>query len=780
MRYSLLLLSLIFFNTLLAQESKRLDSLLLVLKTEKSDTARISILQRIGLEYKKTDIKKALEYTQQSRVLSIKAKDVNKLGTAYLNIGDIYHLHDSLNLALDFTNKAAGIFSKINNNKKLAYAYNNLGMIYEDMYDKPKAIDYYLKSLNLKEQEKDTVTIGTSLSNIGVFYAREGNQTKAEEYFNKALKFYIIVNDSIGLAKGYNNLGILFKNKGNYNKALEYHYKSLEVKEKTGNQMAIPFSLENIGGIYNEMKIYDKALEFFAKALDLYSKNNTRGGTATVYNRIGLVNYELKKYDSAEYFFNKALIINNEINNKRNLANVYNNLGLVAKDKGDANKALVHFTNSLNIDKELNNQTGISMSLINIGLAYGGKNDFSNAELSLKQAIELSKKINYKFALKEAHKYFTDIYSIQGKYSLALEQHKLYLTIKDSMLSEDNLKILNELEVKYESEKKEKEILKLNHQKELSDVEMQLQKDKEQKRLLLFILGFSAVLIISGVLLFAFLQKKKSNVLLTKQKNEIETQKHIVDEKNKEILDSITYAKRIQTAILPPKRLVKEYLPNSFILYKPKDIVAGDFYWMESKGDLILFAAADCTGHGVPGAMVSVICNNGLNRSVKEFGLLESGKILDATRDIVIKEFEKSDEEVKDGMDISLCVLNTKINKLQWSGANNPLWIVRNGELLEYKADKQPIGKYAEPKPFTTNEIELHKGDTLYIFTDGYADQFGGEKGKKYKSAKMKEMILSIQNQEMEKQREMIDASFESWKGELEQVDDVCVIGVRV
>lgn len=272
-----------------------------------------------------------------------------------------------------------------------------------------------------------------------------------------------------------------------------------------------------------------------------------------------------------------------------------------------------------------------------------------------------------------------------------------------------------------------------------------------------------------------------------KQRDEVRKQKKIVEEAHKEITDSIQYAKRIQSAILPPQKLVKEYLPESFILYKPKDVVAGDFYWMEtfakataSEGTNkrgVLFAAADCTGHGVPGAMVSVVCNNGLNRSVREHGLTDPGKILDKTREIVIQEFEKSEEEVKDGMDISLCALNG--NSLQWAGANNPIWIVRNGEILETKPDKQPIGKMEDPKPFTTHTITLEKGDSVYIFTDGFQDQFGGEKGKKFKPANFKKLLLSIQAEPMEKQREIIDATFEEWRGNLEHVDDVCLIGVK-
>jgi serine phosphatase RsbU (regulator of sigma subunit) len=206
--------------------------------------------------------------------------------------------------------------------------------------------------------------------------------------------------------------------------------------------------------------------------------------------------------------------------------------------------------------------------------------------------------------------------------------------------------------------------------------------------------------------------------------------------------------------------------------------VAGDFYWVEHKENKVLFAAADCTGHGVPGALVSVVCNNGLNRSVREYGLTDPGEILDKTRELVIQEFEKSEEEVKDGMDIALGSIEG--NVLQYAGANNPLWIIRGGEVLETKADKQPIGKFELHKAFTTHTVELQKGDAIYFFSDGYVDQFGGVKGKKFKSKAFKELLLSIQDKSMEDQKLVLDEQFENWRGRLEQIDDVCVIGVKV
>jgi serine phosphatase RsbU (regulator of sigma subunit) len=240
----------------------------------------------------------------------------------------------------------------------------------------------------------------------------------------------------------------------------------------------------------------------------------------------------------------------------------------------------------------------------------------------------------------------------------------------------------------------------------------------------------------------------------------------------------MTYALRLQTAILPPVSVFQTALPNSFVFYKPKDIVSGDFYWMEQVVGKVLFAAADCTGHGIPGAMVSVVCNHALNRSVREYELTDPGQILDKTRELVIGEFAESDYKVKDGMDIALCSLEG--NQLKYAGAHNPLLIIRNGEIIETKANKQPIGKFINQQPFTTHQFELQKDDTIYIFSDGYVDQFGGEKGKKLKVKAFRILLLSIQEKAMDKQKLSMHEFFESWKGDNEQVDDVCVIGVRV
>ena len=263
---------------------------------------------------------------------------------------------------------------------------------------------------------------------------------------------------------------------------------------------------------------------------------------------------------------------------------------------------------------------------------------------------------------------------------------------------------------------------------------------------------------------------------------EIQLQKDSLEEKNREIVDSINYAKRLQDAILPTMVKVRQSLPDSFILFKPKDIVSGDFYWMANIKGQTLMAAVDCTGHGVPGAMVSVVGSNGLYRCVKEFGLKDPASIMEKLSEIVVKTFESEDHDVKDGMDMSLCAIDIENRKVTFAGAHNPLWIVKKNEeeVIEIKGNKQPIGKYDYATPFLNHEIQLEAGDTIYMFTDGYPDQFGGPRGKKFKYKTLKTLLLELKGANMETQRKTLDEKFEEWRGNMEQVDDVCIIGVRM
>jgi serine phosphatase RsbU (regulator of sigma subunit) len=262
----------------------------------------------------------------------------------------------------------------------------------------------------------------------------------------------------------------------------------------------------------------------------------------------------------------------------------------------------------------------------------------------------------------------------------------------------------------------------------------------------------------------------------------LDLQKKILEEKNKDITDSITYAKRIQKALMASDSLLTKNLPEYFVLYKPKDIVSGDFYWAEKIDNKFLIATCDCTGHGVPGAFMSLLGVSFLNEITKERNIIQPDLIFNHLRNDIIKALnpEGNEEEGKDGMDAVLCSFDFQKMELQFACANNPLWVFRNNECIEFKPDKFPIGMQGELKSFSLQKLQLQKGDVIYTFTDGFADQFGGEKGKKFKYKQLNEKLSAISILPLAEQKKELEKTFDAWKGNLEQVDDVLVIGIRI
>jgi len=513
-------------------------------------------------------------------------------------------------------------------------------------------------------------------------------------------------------------LTIYFKNIGQLDKAMENVEKAIKNIGDDKTYIQFLFITYYQGGeIQHLLKDYDTAIGYFNKGLELTGGED--GMDARLLNGIGTVYKDSNRLDLSLEYFQRSLKKVEKANNFLLESKNYADIGNYYFHKKDFEQSLLFQQKSLKIRQERNLNNALITNYIELAELYLNQNNTSEALNYATLALKLATEANVIIKLYNAHRILSSIYEATGNTLLALEHFKKYHQVNDEVHSQESARKIKQISMHHQVEtmQKEKEIFKLR------------------------------------------------NVEL----------KSVLDE----IGASVRYARRIQEAILPSARVVKEHLPNAFIIYKPKDIVAGDFYWIEGHNDLVLFAAADCTGHGVPGALVSVVCSNALNRALKEYDLTDPGLLLNKTRELVIDQFQKSDEEMSDGMDISLCVLNKKNNTLLWAGANNPLWIIRSGELLETRPDKQPIGKYFNSSSFTTNSIQLRKKDLIYIFTDGFADQFGGEHGKKFKTAEMKKLLLGMASKPMEEQKTLISQAFESWRGDLEQVDDVCFIGVE-
>lgn len=584
---------------------------------------------------------------------------------------------------------------------------------------------------------------------------------------------------------------IIYSDFGNFAQATKKALEAQVLADSVSDHKLLAKIYHDLGFIYNNKQLLPSALKYFKKSLEEAYLAKDTFSIANTSARIGGVFNDMKKGDSGFVYNSKSLYYFQKIGMKRGIGVAYNNLAGSTDLMGNYKKTLEYYNEALKIRTELGDEYAITILKFNLGTTYFEMNKYAEAKTYFLDVIERAKIENNNEMLMNSYKQLTVIARETKDASAYMKFAGAYIQLKDSVTAAENLKAISELQNKYESEKKEKDILLLKKENEKKD---ELNRAEKKNKLIVII---SAVFIVLLMAVFARIVWKRYKItskqknIIEKQKQQAEHQKLLIEEKQKEVMDSITYAKRLQDAILPSSSHWKKYVPDGFVLYKPKDIVAGDFYWLEvtkeidnngEENELLLLAAADCTGHGVPGAMVSVVCSNALNRAVKEFKLKDPALILNKVRELVIETFERSESEVKDGMDISLCVINKKENLLKWAGANNPLWIIKNNtnEIIEYVADKMPIGKYAEEKSFTTHIIHLDYGDKLYIFTDGFADQFGGPKGKKFKYKQFHDLVLSINSLDFVSQKTELNKSIEAWRGDLEQVDDICVIGIGV
>lgn len=597
-------------------------------------------------------------------------------------------------------------------------------------YSNPDSSFQLLKSIEheLIETKGDSVIIAKVKSGLLKYLALKTRYEEAINILKEILPFFErnkLYNDA---AYCYMIRSVISSKINDPENDIKYAKIALDYYKKSNNIEGQVRILTNLCNAYNKFQMLDSA----------YNTLNT------------LFKYELKMSDSDKYYF------------YQNFGNYYaltnKNISAIENYK----KALILAEKEEMLDSR-------ATILMLIGEAYLNLKEYTSAERYLNQSINLSRDNNLIFELNEAYDQLINMYEHKGDYKNAF----LYKKVNDSIRNEIfNLEKINKIN-EYESQLQLSEKEKLIAEKDLSLKKEQLHNIEAKSKIttLLFIV-ITCLLLIVFVFIIFFRAKKLNS--------EIKHQKAIVEEKNKEITSSITYAKRIQNAILPPDSAYHSVFPNNFIFYLPKDIVAGDFYWLEQEGKNILFAAADCTGHGVPGAMVSVVCNNALNRSVREFHLKKPSEILDKVSYLVEETFEKSVNEVRDGMDITLCNINIDNLQLEYSGANNSLYLIRDQKLIEYKADRQPVGKYFKKKPFTNHVVQLEKNDTIYLFTDGYADQFGGPKGKKFMYKPFKELLIELSSLSVVEQKNKLETTFYNWKGDHEQMDDICIIGIQI
>ena len=554
-------------------------------------------------------------------------------------------------------------------------------------------IDSLKTELQNTSQDSSKVLI---LIRLG-WISKYSSPSEAKQYSTEALKIAKRMNSEKLVGKIYNNLGVIKSIEGDYKKAIEYYLGALKIFSDLNQEINIASLNNNIGVLYYYEDNYTKAIEHYKNAYKIRVKTNDKNGLQISCANLGDSYRMLNKLDSAMKYLDYGLILNNNLDDKDTKAILLLNKGIVLSLLGKKEIALSHVEEAYRIDKSMNQIEGMIIDLINMALIHIDFKNYFKAEKYLKESEVYALKLGYKDHLAEVYKASIDLYGNQSKYKEAYEYEKLYISIHDSLVNENMVSAVADAEEKYNKVTHELEIENLKKSNVLHRLEIE---DIKHHRTMnyVFVVAVFVLMIMLFLIYKSNKQRKESNQILEIKNNEIEKQKTLVDVKNKDVMDSIRYAKKIQFSILPETKVFEKYFSDYFVFYKPKDIVSGDFYWAQEIDGKLFFAVVDCTGHGVPGAFMSIIAYDGLNKIVTENKNLHPGQILDRLHHHV-KEMQRAEEGgFKEGMDLSLCCYNPKNKILEFAGAYNSAILNLNGELIELDANRVSIASSTQNK----------------------------------------------------------------------------------
>lgn len=580
-----------------------------------------------------------------------------------------------------------------------------------------------------------------------------------------------------------NLMGSYFQVKGDYVKAIDYYQKSLNLGESKKINEAVLVALGNIGAIYITLGQNKKALEYQLRSLALASKVNNTNKLASIYNNLSLLYNNFTEYNKALDYGNKSLQIYTQMNDANGICSSYGNIGNAYMGLNNLELALINFKKNNELSRVAGNPYEECTSSMDIGEIYFKKKKYDLAIPYYLKAQKIGEEIEDYPSLRNVYRNMSEIYKKTNDLKRSLENYEKYVDVIEKLNESNSKDELHKKEIEFEFNKRSvRDSIKNAQANILKDEKIksnkaQIEKDKILK--IALTVGFILVFIFGIVIFNRFRIIRKQKEIIEAKNKQTEEQKAIIENKNKEITDSINYAKRIQYTLLAHADFLDTHLgkTNYFTLFQPKDIVSGDFYWACEQDNKFFLAVCDSTGHGVPGAFMSLLNIGFLSEAINEKSIFLPNEILNYARQRLINSISK--EEQKDGFDGVLVCIDKISNKITYASANNSPIIIRDGKITELPKDKMPVGKGERIDPFKLNEITIQKGDMLYLYTDGYADQFGGPKGKKYKYKQLNEQLLANSNSLLPDQSNALMQNFESWKGDLEQVDDVCLIGIR-
>ena len=778
----------------------------------------------------------AIKNLVEAKKIFQELKKNNLIASTYNSIGVIYYELGEYDKSLENYKKALQIAKELKLNATISAIYNNIALIYKIKGNYEEALKVNFEALKLAKKLKAPEKIANLYNNIGVIYKLLGDYNKAISYYKKAKKIYEKIGSKEGVADQYNNIGMVFYTQGRINDAIEKIIKAAKIYAKIEKPKSLIMSKTNLAKCYIRQEEYGKAEESLKEAVKYSLQSGQKKELALSYLELGRIYLDKNDFDNALTYFVKSLNIFKSIGYKNGIADSYDLIGVIYLKKHEPLKALSFFIKGKKIYEKINNTSGLAKILLVIGESYykayksTGDNIFlKRAEENALKSFEISSEKKILDVKMKVAKLLKEINVEKGSYFQAVKYSDEYEEIIDTINSIEKNKAIMELQAKYEVAEKEQKI-KLQKEQlariKAENERKQLQLSHERS-LRIILLGSGSILLLLLLFIFkAYIDKSKLNKLLvsqselivekndklnnlveelTTQKNEMQRQKELLEVIHKELKESILYAEGLQLSLLPSLENFSNIFDEYFIFYRPKDVVSGDFYWCTLKNDKLFFSVSDCTGHGVPGAFMSMMGMTLLREMVEIREITLAAEILDNMKNEIIASFSKnSKHQNKDGIDMVLVVYDLKEKTFEIAGAYNGLYIVYNKEpeivsgdkgkivkfdndisydsfdLYEVKADRIPVGFYFSDKKFTSVKIKAEKGMNLYLFTDGFADQFGGPNNKKFKTQNLKSLLLRLHNYGMNEQNQILSKTFDEWKNGNPQIDDVTIMGVKV
>lgn len=763
-----------------------IDSLQKLLETEyavsntASDTARVNVLVELASLSIRVDPDASLDFSKEALRLSIQRGYRFMLSEIYNNTGTVYRIKGDFERAKEFHQKAFEFDSSRNYRRGMALSLNNLGNVHYSKGELDQAIGQYNRSLSIRQDIDDMSGVGRSLNNLGLVYKIQGDYERALAYYQNALAIFKEIEDRVGMANALNNIGIIYRLQGNREQALDHFVLANNQFEELGNKVGIAFSLNNIGNIYMQQEDVDKALEFYNLSLETSEEIGDQPAVATKLSNIGGAYQAMGETDKALEFTQRSLEMQREMGDMDGEVSNLNNLGNIYKDRKEFDKALDYFLSSLRTQNKMGQNDKATSTLYSVGELYKQKGDPKKALGYLQRSLAAATSNKAVEDQQKAYNMLSETYADLGDFKKSYEYQQLNAQLTDSLDRIVSTKDLAEMQVQFEALRREREFVEINKEKEL-------QKEKLGRQLLLrnFLIVLAIlILLLASLIYWRYRTKKKANVELDKKNQEIHAQKELVEEQHHEITSSITYAKRIQDAILPTMDQIREFLPECFVFYRPKAIVSGDFYWFAQTGDKVLIAAVDCTGHGVPGAFMSMIGNDLLNQIVNVEGQSSPDKILDRLHkgvQIALKQ-KHGVSENHDGMDVALVAIDKENRQLEFASANRYLYLFGKDGLKEFKGQDKNIGgiMHEDTRSYKMEAADYSSGDMIYLFSDGVTDQFGGPRSKKFGYRQLKNVLGDMSQESPENQKKKFISTMESWMEGQDQIDDFLLIGIRL